>query len=465
MNEIRIPQKIWEKAYSHLFGSLGEHFAFFLAEAVKDRSGTVLLVNDVIIIDDNDTEPSFFGVKVKLESILHVTNTAVSKKTTLIEIHNHGIGFGYEVNFSGTDRDGFKEFVPYALGVLPNRPYAALVVTKKYSVEGLMWEKLENPESILRVKIIGKNFRKILTTSGKKSFSTSSIGQKIYSRQILAFGKRGQEEIGSVKVAIVGLGGIGSHIALNLAYLGVRDFVIVDPDIVEETNLNRLIGATKNDVGKPKTEIIAKMISKITDNKAKIEIFQNDIRDIHVFDCLKQVDFIFGCLDNDGPRLILNQLVYAYVIHYIDSATGIHVNNGKVDQAGGQVIVIHPDSPCLESCTNTIDLKEAFDNLTSKQEYENRKKLGYVMGADVKEPSVVSLNGTIASLAVTEFKMLVTGLREVRGFTVYDMLEHSGPSVVPRHIKINEKCLHHSLIGIGDKIHLERYLKKEDSIL
>ena len=281
----------------------------------------------------------------------------------------------------------------------------------------------------------------------------------------MAFGKRGQEEIGSVKVAIVGLGGIGSHIAQQLAYLGVQDLVIVDPDLVEETNLNRLVGATKNDVGKPKTEIIARMISNITDNKTNIEIFQNDLRDINVFDALKQVDFIFGCLDNDGPRLILNQLAHAYLIHYIDSATGIHVNHGKIEQAGGQVVVIHPDGPCLESCTNSIDLKEAFDNLTSKQEYDNRKKLGYVSGADIIEPSVISLNGTIASLAVTEFKILVTGLRDAREFIVYDMLESQRPSVVPRHVKVNEKCLHHSFLGIGDKIHLERYINKEDSIL
>ena len=138
MNEIRIPQKIWEKTYSHLFDIPGEHFAFFLAEAVKSNNGTIFLVNDVIAIDDNDTEPSFFGIKIKVEAILHVTNTAVSKKSTLIEIHNHGVGFGYEVDFSGTDHEGFKEFVPYALGVLPNRPYAALVLTKKYSMEGLM---------------------------------------------------------------------------------------------------------------------------------------------------------------------------------------------------------------------------------------------------------------------------------------------------------------------------------------
>ncbi len=464
MNEIRIPQKIWEKMYSHLFDTPGEHFAFFLAEVVKSGNGTIFLVNDVISIDENDTEPEFFGVKIKDDALLHVTNTAVSKKSTLIEIHNHGEGFGYEVGFSGTDVEGFKEFVPYALGVLPNRPYAALVLTKKYLVEGLMWEKLENPESISRIKIIGKNFRKILTSSGKKVLSTSSIEEKIFSRQILAFGKQGQEEIGSVKVAIVGLGGIGSHIAQQLAYLGVQDLVIVDPDLVEETNLNRLVGATKNDVGKPKTEIIARMISNITDNKTNIEIFQNDLRDINVFDALKQVDFIFGCLDNDGPRLILNQLAHAYLIHYIDSATGIHVNHGKIEQAGGQVVVIHPDGPCLESCTNSIDLKEAFDNLTSKQEYDNRKKLGYVSGADIIEPSVISLNGTIASLAVTEFKILVTGLRDAREFIVYDMLESQRPSVVPRHVKVNEKCLHHSFLGIGDKIHLERYINKEGSI-
>jgi len=52
------------------------------------------------------------------------------------------------------------------------------------------------------------------------------------------------------RVGVIGLGGGGSHIAQQLAHLGVSNFVLVDPDHVEETNLNRLVGATKKDVAR-----------------------------------------------------------------------------------------------------------------------------------------------------------------------------------------------------------------------
>jgi molybdopterin/thiamine biosynthesis adenylyltransferase len=458
MNEIRIPENIWDRVYQHMFGTSGEHFAFLFVEVSEVENNTVLLTKDVMLISEDDTEISGFSLQMKLEAILKVTNTAHKKKLALIEIHNHGSGFGRDVNFSDTDRKGFEEFVPYVLDVVPGKPYAALVITKEPLVEGMIWNTQNKAEPISYVKIIGKKFRKLLTTSGKKYHKKTE--NKIFSRQVLAFGKEGQDNIQSVKVAIIGVGGIGSHVAQQLAYKGVRDFVLVDPDLVENTNLNRLIGATPNDVGDQKVKVAGRMISKLTDNKAKILLLNSNLRNPQVFDALKQVDFIFGCVDNDGARLLLNQFAYSYLIHYIDCATGINISNSVVEEAGGRVIVLEPQSPCL-LCAKMIDLKEASDNLLPKEEYENKKKLGYIQGADIPDASVVSLNGVIASLGVVEFMMLVTGLRDVKTLTMYDMLAGREHAIVPCSAKLDENCLHHSFIGMGDKMQLERYYTNE----
>ncbi|MGQ0791475.1 MAG: ThiF family adenylyltransferase [Nitrosopumilaceae archaeon] len=456
MIEVRVPQNIWQKAYDHLFNTAGEHFAFFLAETTNLGAGTALLVNDVILIHEKETETEFWSAKIKLDTLLKVTNSANSKKLALIEIHNHGSGFG-QVHFSGTDHDGFKEFVPYVLDVHPNFPYVALVTTKDYLVDGLYWNNDGKESPICCVKIVGTDFKKLITTSGKKLIHDEIPDESYFSRQFLAFGKEGQKKFQNTRVAIVGLGGMGSHIAEQLSYLGVRDFVLIDPDLAEESNLNRLIGATINDVGKPKVNIISERITKISNNKAKILSFKNDIRNESVFNALKKTDVIFGCIDNDAPRLILNELSFAYLINYIDCGTGIIVDKLKIESAGGQIIFIHPDGPCM-SCSNSIDLKEVTENLLTEQEIENQKRVGYVEGAAVHNPSVVSLNGVIASLAVTEFIKLVTGYVSPKPYTVYDMLESRELSIVLRHVTINQKCLHYSWIGIGDKIHLERYL-------
>jgi hypothetical protein len=69
-----------------------------------------------------------------------------------------------------------------------------------------------------------------------------------YSRNEGLFGAEGQRLIGATRVAIVGLGGLGSHVAQQLAYLGVKELTLIDDDHVTESSLNRLIGAIESDI-------------------------------------------------------------------------------------------------------------------------------------------------------------------------------------------------------------------------
>src|SRR5438046_107754 len=84
-----------------------------------------------------------------------------------------------------------------------------------------------------------------------------------FSRHLAFFGAEGQERIRASSVAIIGLGGLGCHVAQQLAYLGVGAFALVDDDIVSASSLNRLIGATAADVGTSKVDIARRMIEWI----------------------------------------------------------------------------------------------------------------------------------------------------------------------------------------------------------
>ena len=68
--------------------------------------------------------------------------------------------------------------------------------------------------------------------------------------------------------------------------------------------------------------------------------------------------------------------------------------------------------------------------------------------------SVVSLDGTVASIAVTEFLTFVTGFRPTQTYTFYDMLEQR---LVPRLVKPDPKCVACALKGLGDKAKVDRY--------
>ena len=87
----------------------------------------------------------------------------------MVVIHNHFVGRN-DVNFSETDRNGFEEFVPYVLDSIPNQPYGALVVTKNLLIEGQMWDSERKNSPITLVKIVGENYHKLATTSGKEIY-------------------------------------------------------------------------------------------------------------------------------------------------------------------------------------------------------------------------------------------------------------------------------------------------------
>src|SRR4051812_39144940 len=85
-----------------------------------------------------------------------------------------------------------------------------------------------------------------------------------FSRQNF-LGPRAQAILAATRVTIVGLGGGGSHVAQQLAHIGVGEIRLVDPDKMEESNLNRLVGATHLDVEKKtaKVEIAKRMIAAV----------------------------------------------------------------------------------------------------------------------------------------------------------------------------------------------------------
>ena len=453
MSKIIINKKIWEKTRNHLLQDDNEHLAFLLFKSSKTKNGISFLVKDVILIPDEDFSPKMLSMELSLEEILHVVNTARKKNMGLIEIHSHPFS-AYQTKFSLTDLDGFKEFVPYVLDSLPEKPYGALVLGKK-SIDGMYWES-KLAKYIDKIQIIGENLIVYPTTSSTQN--TSKIDYERFDRQILAFGKDGQEKINDIKVAIVGTGGLGSHIIQQLAYVGVKDYTIIEFDTITKNSINRLIGATNQDIGKSKINNAVSMIRSVCGNEVKIRIIEKNLRDNEAIRALKEVDFIFGCVDNDGARQILNEISKAYLIPLIDSAIGINSENEKIVAMGGRVIFVRPGTPCLK-CINEIDPDEVTYFFQTEQEKEHNKKHGYVQNYDIPSPSVVFLNGLIASTAITEFFAYVTWFKPTKSYLSYDVLEQK---LVERKIRLDDECFVCSSIeGIGDEANIgERYAIK-----
>lgn len=330
------------------------------------------------------------SAQLKPEFVAEVGQRARRTGESVVFVHTHPFGMN---EFSYTDDKGEESLAAFLEQRAPNAHHAALLLTPEKSIARELGKKRP-----LRVISVGPE-----VTWGESE--TYSQPPNRYDRQVRAFGSEGQEILHSLKVAIVGLGGTGTLILQALAHLGVQNFLLFDPDVIEDTNLNRLVGATPRDVGQSKVTVAAKWSEEINPH-IKVETVKDSILRQSIAKKLAEADFVFGCTDSHGSRAVLNQLAYQYLVPTIDMGVVITVKDGKVKNVAGRTQLLAPGLACMV-CGNLLDYEEVRRDLLSDFE---RKADPYIVGNAEPAPAVISLNSTISSLATTMFLNVVVGI-------------------------------------------------------
>ncbi len=275
-------------------------------------------------------------------------------------------------------------------------------------------------------------------------------------RSIELFGPVGQDALRRTRVAVVGIGGLGTHVVQQLAFLGVGTIAAMDHEDLDETNLNRYVGARHDDPipGTPKVDIAERTVRGIDEGITVVKIREPLVSE-RAFSAVKASDWAFGCVDTDGPRFILNELCAAYGIKYVDLATD--VEPGPPLKYGGRVFVSDNGDGCL-SCLQMLDMKQVNWYLAGEGQREDLANI-YGVSRDLlgrSGPSVVSINGVVASLAVTEFMVGCTGLRSPRRHMVYDATDSKVRISLDQPV---EGCWYCKVMrGTGVNADVERYL-------
>lgn len=237
-----------------------------------------------------------------------------------------------------------------------------------------------------------------------------------YDRQVPLFGREGQERIQAAHIVLLGTGGNGMHVIQQLAYAGVQRWTFVEFDNVDDTNLNRLVGATPSDIGNDKIDIASRLVKSIHPEAQPAQIRGHvgdpDIqRDID--SAVASATLVIGCFDLETPRLEAVKLCSQVGVPYLDLATEILPDDDGDLIYGGRVVFSHDGTGCL-SCLGIIDTAElAREQMTDTQRAELDKMYGLSnnqLGGS--GPSVVTINGVVASLACTEALMFLTDIRE-----------------------------------------------------
>ncbi|MEM2336673.1 MAG: HesA/MoeB/ThiF family protein [Candidatus Bathyarchaeia archaeon] len=174
----------------------------------------------------------------------------------------------------------------------------------------------------------------------KKRKPSISYGE-FYSRQLVMkeLGCEGQEKLAKAKVAVVGLGGLGTVASLYLTLAGVGYLRLIDQDTVEPHNLHRQVLYTPKDLRYPKAEVSAKRLMGMNPF-VEVEAVPENLNVDNAQKLLEDVDCVVDGLDNMRTRYIINRACIKLKIPYVfGAAIGIE---------GNLSVFAPPETPCLE---------------------------------------------------------------------------------------------------------------------
>ena len=160
-----------------------------------------------------------------------------------------------------------------------------------------------------------------------------------YCRQIIIdkIGKEGQARLQAARVAVIGMGGLGSPILTYLAIAGVGKLTLIDYDCVEMSNLNRQFLHGTKDIGMLKVDSARDKLKGLN-HQVEIIPLARKLTKENAKELLVSHDLVMGALDSMETRFIVNEACVSLEIPYID---------GGVKEFGGSVIYTNPpETPC-----------------------------------------------------------------------------------------------------------------------
>jgi len=170
----------------------------------------------------------------------------------------------------------------------------------------------------------------------KKAFASEFFNRQVILKEL---GWKGQQKLAKSKVAVVGIGGLGTASSLYLALAGVGYLRLIDQDTVETPNLHRQILYSLDDLHYPKAEVAAERLEKLNP-LLKAEPVSENVNAGNVEKLLAGVDLVVDGLDNMFTRYLVNRVCVKFGVPYVfGAAIGIE---------GNLSVFAPPETGCLE---------------------------------------------------------------------------------------------------------------------
>lgn len=445
---------------AHLFPGDGlENVAYVLckrAQALADpwtgEPLLQLLSREVVLVDAADIiERSAGHVSFKAETFHRLLPRCNEGDLVAVLAHSHPDGIP---NPSAQDDKNEPALFDYGwVRDGDEAPFGSIVMTTS-TIRGRVWYGWsKDPFPLGSIRVPGDRFQ---FHAGENAALTNPA----FARQQLAFGEALEQQLRALRVVVIGAGGTGSAVSTLLARLGIGRLAVIDPDIVDVTNLNRLHGARQADAdaGRSKVDVVVREVSEMGLG-VQVRGFPKYLDDPVCQDVLKSADIVFGCTDDHDGRLLLNRFAYYYCTPVID--LGLVAEPTKEDgktglsHLDGRVTTLYPGATCLV-CRNVPDSEAAAEELLKRKEpgrYTRLKAEGYIRGGGNPRPAVVTFTTGTAVMAVNEMLHRLAAYKVRSGdHRIHDFLDETDLNLAPMQNANCKFCGTQAFASKGDSL-------------
>ncbi|WP_280517259.1 ThiF family adenylyltransferase [Pseudoalteromonas sp. bablab_jr004] len=381
----------------HLFPGDGMEAAAIIlcAQSAAHR----YVVNQIILVDYADCRiRSADRISWPGTAIETAIDLAEANNLSIVLIHSHP---GGELAFSTIDDASDRKVMPalFEASESPSIFHGSAIMTPDGAIYARLYNRDLAVTPISAVHCAGDELM---------AWQVSSRGKVI--PQPMAFSTQMGKHLKHFTACVVGVSGTGSIVAEQLARLGIGRLILIDFDVIELKNLNRIVNATLEDArnGIAKVDRFASAISSYRDD-IEVLTLKASIASREAITLAGLADVLFCCVDSFEGRQLCDRIAAAFLQPLFDIAVTIPTrqtsNGSAIGDVCGRVDYVKPGG-------STLADREVYTPETLRREYLEQSAPdqlteqvaeGYIKGIIDEAPSVISLNMRAASDCVMEF--------------------------------------------------------------
>lgn len=333
-------------------GERQEDLCFALWNPSTGRTRTTAVLTEVIL-PFADERRLHGGASFRAHYLERVAETAMSRNAGIAFLHSH-----FTPGWQGMSQEDVcteESTAPSILGGT-GLPLVGLTMGTDGALSARFWNRVGRRQYERRwcgsVRVVGDDFN----VTFMEKLAPKPKFKEVLKRTYSAWGEDKQNLLARLHCGVVGLGSVGAIVAESLARMGIQTISLIDYDRVKEHNLDRLVHATVDDVGRFKVDLAGEHLCKhATADQVDERVHRKSVTRESGLAAALDCDILFSCVDRPWPRQVLNMLAFAHNIPVVDG--GVHVRvkpDGTMRGAEWGAHVAVSGRACLE-CLGQFD--------------------------------------------------------------------------------------------------------------